>query len=99
MNVYIMCRTVVADNYIHAQAYNGAAPKGKRKGFAMKIEAHVFDGRSNESIVVYNDIDLESIVNDLQISFDNWMYASIECEGETYIAYPDGLYELYELHE
>ena len=62
----------------------------------MKIEAHVFDGRSNESIVVYNDIDIESIVNDLQISFNDWEYASIECEMGTYMALPNGWYEEYE---
>ena len=56
----------------------------------MKIEAFVYDEKGNESVVVYNDIDLESIANDLCISFDDWKYASIECEAGTFIAHPDG---------
>lgn len=58
----------------------------------MKIEAFVYDENGNESVVVYNDIDMETIVNDLCISFHNWEYASIEYEGGLCIAYPDGTY-------
>lgn len=49
--------------------------------------------------MVYNDIDLESIINDLQISFNDWEYATIECEVGRYIAHPDGSYEEYVEHE
>lgn len=56
----------------------------------MKIEAFIYDSKGNESVVVYNDIDLESIVNDLQISYHDWTYASVESEAGTYIVHPDG---------
>lgn len=56
----------------------------------MKIEAFLYDEKGNESVVVYNDIDLESIVNDLQISYDDWKYACVECEIGKYIVHPDG---------
>ena len=65
----------------------------------MKIEAYVFDGKGNESIITYNNIDIESIINDIDITCKGvWDYASIECdEGYgTYIAHPDGTYELSE---
>ena len=65
------------------------------KGTVMKIEAFLYDHKGNESVVVYNDIDLESIINDLQISFDDWTYASVESEVGTYIVHPDGTVDEY----
>lgn len=58
----------------------------------MKIEAFLYDSKGNESVVVYNDIDMATIVDDLCISFDDWTYASIEYEGGYCIAHPDGDY-------
>ena len=39
MNVYIMCRTVVASNYTPALVYNGGTPKGKRKEREMEFDS------------------------------------------------------------
>nr|DAF65838.1 MAG TPA: hypothetical protein [Caudoviricetes sp.] len=66
----------------------------------MKVEAFVYgkDGK-DMGVLVYNNIDIESIINDLQISFGDWGYASIECEAGTYMALPNGWYEEYEKYE
>ena len=59
----------------------------------MKIEAFLYDENGAESVVVYNDIDIDTIVDDLCITCENWEYASIYYEGGTCIAHPNGDYE------
>lgn len=61
----------------------------------MKIEAFVYSEDGKEiGVIVYNDIDIESIINDIDITYKgDWDYASLEYEGYgTYIAHPDGTY-------
>lgn len=56
----------------------------------MKIEAFVYDENGNESVIAYNDIDIDTIVYDLQITFNDWDYAYIEWEGGCCLAFPNG---------
>lgn len=62
----------------------------------MKIEAFVYSEDGKEiGVIVYNDIDIESIINDIDITYKGgWDYASLEYdEGYgTYIAHSDGTY-------
>lgn len=65
----------------------------------MKIEAFVYgEGGKDMGVIVYNNIDIDSIINDIGITCKGWEYASIECdEGYgTFIAHPDGTYEFQE---
>lgn len=64
----------------------------------MKIEAFIYDGNCNDIVVVYNNIDIESIINDIDITWKGeWDYATLEYEGYgTFIAHPDGTYEFQE---
>ena len=65
----------------------------------MKIEAFVYDKDGKDlGAIVYNNIDIECIINDIDITCKGgWDYASLEYdEGVTYIAHADGSYELYE---
>lgn len=62
----------------------------------MKIEAFVYGKEGNNlGTIVYNNIDIESIINDIDITYKGvWDYASLEYdEGYgTYIAQSDGTY-------
>lgn len=61
----------------------------------MKVEAFVYDENGKDlGTIVYNGIDIESIINDIDITYKGWDYASIEYDGGTvYIAHTDGTYE------
>ena len=62
----------------------------------MKIEAFVYDEYANYlDTIVYNGIDLETIINDIDITCKGWDLARIEYEGGYCLVFSDGAPTLY----
>lgn len=62
----------------------------------MKAEVFAYDENGKElGVIVYNNIDIETIIGDVDITYKGWDYARIEYEGGygMYIAHSDGNYE------